>query len=159
MPQIQNPSSVPLTDKSNWMLISDTLHAQGGEQYITIGNFLKDSLSDTLYLGQVTGGWKDAYYYIDDISVIDVATIGINQYEGSKMQVNIYPNPANNILYIETTEEQGEIKIIDVLGNEIKSEKINKSLQVDVSSFINGVYFIEIKTSKGILTKKAIITK
>jgi hypothetical protein len=158
IPQIQNKTHIPISDKTNWILISDTLIAQGGEQYITIGNFKADSLSDTLKV-QSSGGINAAYYYIDDISVIDVATIGINQYADSKMQANIYPNPANDILYIEINEEQGEIKVVDLLGNEIKSEKINKSLQVDVSSFINGVYFIEIKTSKGFLTKKVIITK
>jgi len=54
-PQIQNKSTNMLSDKNNWMLVSDTLVSDGTEQYITIGNFKKDSLSDTLFLGSMGG--------------------------------------------------------------------------------------------------------
>jgi hypothetical protein len=152
-PQIQNKASNSLADKTNWMIIEDTLTAQGGEQYITIGNFMKDSLSDTLYLGFSSSN-NVAYYFIDDVSVIDVANIGIKQYAGGNMQVKVYPNPVNDILTIETSEEQGELKITDVLGSEIKNEKINKNLQIDVSGLSKGVYFITIVSGNKICTDK-----
>ncbi len=151
-PQIQNASSNKLTDKTNWMLIADTLYATGSEQFITIGNFRKDSLSDTLFLGNI-GGPNVAYYYVDSVSVIDYGLAGIENYK-NKVQVNIYPNPANEILNIETNEEQGEIKITDLLGNEIKNEKINKHLQIDVGNLSNGVYFVTFVSGNSIFTNK-----
>ena len=154
-PQTQNPSTNKLTDKANWMLIADTLYANGSEQFITIGNFKVDSLSDTLYLGNIGGG-NVAYYYIDDVSIIDYGLAGIENYK-NKVQVNIYPNPSNEILTIETSEEQGEIKITDLLGNEIKSEKINKSLQLDVSNISKGVYFVTFVSGNNIFTRKIIV--
>src|SRR6185312_13708144 len=151
-PQIQNASTNKLTDKTNWMLIADTLYANGSEQFITIGNFKKDSLSDTLSLGYGPGGHV-SYYYLDSVSVIDYGLMGIENYK-NKVQVNIYPNPAQEILTIETNEKQGEIKIIDLLGNEIKSEQINKSVQIDISNISKGVYFVTFASGNSIFTNK-----
>ncbi len=46
-PQIQNPLDRFLTDSVNWMLVSGSFVAEGGEKYITIGNFLPDTLTPT----------------------------------------------------------------------------------------------------------------
>jgi hypothetical protein len=153
--QIQNTSSNPLTDKNNWMLISDTLWASGGEQYITIGNFMVDSSSDTVRL---VGGFTASYYYIDDVSVIDVNSIGIKSYSENNTSVNVYPNPADDLLTIECKVENAELRILDLMGNEIKKQKIkDKKEEVDISEMASGVYFLNIKTIEGLLTKKIII--
>src|ERR1041385_739387 len=44
---VENPPGTFITDSTGWVLISDTMIAQGGERYLTIGNF--DSLG-TQYL-------------------------------------------------------------------------------------------------------------
>lgn len=160
IPQIQNPSNNPLTDKINWMKISDTLIAQGGEKYITIGNFRPDSLSDTLYLGQVTGGWKDSYYYLDDISVIDVATMGIKQETNSNNRLSVYPNPAKDILTISCNTDIEELTIIDVLGNTVIQQKAqSKITSIDISSLNDGVYFIQVNSADKVYTNKFIISR
>jgi len=68
IPQIENTQGNIITDKENWTLISGIYIAQGGEQYITIGNFYDDANTDTLFVG---GGniYNESYYYIDDVSV------------------------------------------------------------------------------------------
>jgi len=154
-PQIQNKSSNVLTDKNNWMFISDTLYADGGEQYMTIGNFKRDSLSDTLFLGNI-GGSNLAYYYIDDISVIDNGPMDVDQYK-KDVRVHIYPNPANEVLNIEVDLQNAELKIIDVLGNEVKNGKFNGKAQIDISDLKEGIYFANIITSEGIIIKKIIV--
>ena len=69
IPQIINPIGNIITDKINWTLISGIYTAQGGEQYITIGNFYDDANTDTLFVsGAITQG-KYSCYYIDDVSV------------------------------------------------------------------------------------------
>ena len=70
IPQItNNEANNPLADSLNWTLISDIFTANGGEKYITIGNFKNDANSDTVYHGIFSGG-TTAYYFIDDVSVI-----------------------------------------------------------------------------------------
>ncbi len=69
-PQVYNISQ-QLNDTVNWMKIEGSFVATGNEEYITIGNFSPDSLSDIGVIG-VPSFWF-AYYYIDDVSVIDAS--------------------------------------------------------------------------------------
>ena len=162
-PQIQSKPTQILNDKVNWMLVSDTLTAQGGEQYITIGNFVKDSLSDTLFLGN-SGGGNVTYYYIDDVSVIDLATTGIAQISSGNIQVSIYPNPASSVLNVEVTtpneNPNANITITDMLGNMVKQLAVSsKQLSINVANLSEGVYQLSIQGSNFSITKKLVIVK
>ncbi|MDD3875082.1 MAG: T9SS type A sorting domain-containing protein [Bacteroidales bacterium] len=64
-PQVYN-NTQPLSDTINWMKIEGSFVATGTEEYITIGNFFPDSLSQIVYW--VTYWFST--YYIDDVSVI-----------------------------------------------------------------------------------------
>jgi hypothetical protein len=64
----------------------------------------------------------------------------------------VYPNPVNEFLYININFNN--IKIFDMLGNEILSSKSNK---INVSHLPTGNYIIEIKKDQNIFRKK--ITK
>ena len=68
IPQILNSSGY-LADKQNWMLIKDYYTANGGEQFMTIGNFKSDAALD---LSIFNGLNPDAvsYYYVDSAFVI-----------------------------------------------------------------------------------------
>jgi gliding motility-associated-like protein len=62
------PSSSMFTNKTDWIKISGLYTATGGEQYLTIGNFYPDSLTDTI---SGNGPNISAYFYIDDVSVTE----------------------------------------------------------------------------------------
>ena len=68
-PQIINTYQ-PLSDTINWMKIEGSFTATGTEEYLTIGNYFPDSTSDIVTFG--TPSYWTIYYYIDDVSVIDV---------------------------------------------------------------------------------------
>ena len=68
-PQVQNSMPFFLEDKDNWNTINGVYIASGGEQYITIGNFLPDSLTHVKSLP--TGTDTRAYYFIDNVKVIE----------------------------------------------------------------------------------------
>jgi gliding motility-associated-like protein len=65
---IHNTLGQVLDDKDNWVEIHGIYTAQGGEQYITIGNFVENS---DLTI-ETFSSWDGYYasYYIDDISVL-----------------------------------------------------------------------------------------
>lgn len=77
-PQVANdPINNPLTDKINWIKISGSFVANGGEQYIVIGNFKDDSHSSIDSVGSTASmvifpNSAAAFYYIDDVSVLEV---------------------------------------------------------------------------------------
>ena len=67
-PQVENPAGVVLKDSMNWTKVSGSYVAEGGEKYITIGNFYNDDL--TTHIKILPLATEDiALYYIDDISV------------------------------------------------------------------------------------------
>ena len=78
IPQIQNLSNI-ITDTTNWTQIQGCFTANGGEQYITIGNFTTNYNTDTLNTNSTNlapGRETTSYYYIDDITLIDQSTVG-----------------------------------------------------------------------------------
>jgi gliding motility-associated-like protein len=85
-PQIQNDSLNMITDKQNWVKVSGSFVAQGGEKYLVIGNF-SDSIDVSTHSLKVSNyssssGWNKemAYYYIDNVSVYacDSPAVSIN---------------------------------------------------------------------------------
>ena len=58
-----------------------------------------------------------------------------------------YPNPVNNILNIDYSKELSSIKVINMLGQSVKSINVNStSAKIDMSELPSGSYFIEIKS-------------
>jgi gliding motility-associated-like protein len=74
-PQVVNTSGY-LTDTLNWMKISGTFKADGGEEYITIGDFESTTNDDLLIIlpDSITFGSHVIYYYIDGISFTDAVS-------------------------------------------------------------------------------------
>ncbi len=68
IPQIKNTIGATLIDTINWMKISGVIKSEGGERFLTIGNFVDHSQSTNDTLSPCTN--CTAYYYIDDVSVI-----------------------------------------------------------------------------------------
>ena len=68
-PQVVNDYDRVLADTKGWMQISGTFIAQGGERFLTIGNFFPASQSNVVDLDSLTYLLPGAYYYIDDVSV------------------------------------------------------------------------------------------
>jgi gliding motility-associated-like protein len=72
-PQVVN-SGAPITDMNGWTEVSGCFVANGGEQYITIGNFFPDAASASVPLAGSTAPYL-GYVLIDDVSVeaVDLA--------------------------------------------------------------------------------------
>lgn len=142
-PQIKYTGPDYLTDKEGWMKVEGSFYADGGEQFITMGNFDDDDNTDTLFVGGATGGILDkrqSYYYIDDVSVeLDTMT-GLEEYD--KVKFGIYPNPAKESIVIETEfREQTMVKLFDITGREVFTTSLTADkTTIDVSGFAAGVY-------------------
>ena len=63
------------------------------------------------------------------------------------MQINIFPNPANDILNITSSEQISEIEIVNALGQIVKRMDVNADNAVcDVEDLTSGVYVVRIRT-------------
>jgi Secretion system C-terminal sorting domain len=101
--------------------------------------------------------------YMPNILVLDIdgqnsngiVDIGADEYYGNlSFQENelskytIYPNPTNDIITIRTKNFEIEnAKIYNSIGRLVKEVKIHKELNVDLSDFSNGIYFIKFENN------------
>jgi blue copper oxidase len=84
------------------------------------------------------------------------ASTGINSNIYNDIKVELYPNPVGDILYT-TIPKGADFVIYNSTGQVIEYyEKsfLEDKLVVHTSSFVNGMYFIQVKTPKGIIVKK-----
>jgi hypothetical protein len=66
-------------------------------------------------------------------------------------EVKMYPNPTSSRLLIESKLPIVNYSLVDVSGRSIKSDKIEStlSLDLDLSTIINGVYFMKVTDESG----------
>lgn len=70
---------------------------------------------------------------------------------------NIFPNPATDNLSIEANEEITEVNIYNIIGVNVYNEQCtNNNLNVNISDFNSGVYFVKVKTGNGETVKRFI---
>ena len=151
VPQISNPSGNIIYDTLNWVQISGTYIANGGEKYLTIGNFKDNAntLIDSIN-NNVPQSRYESYLFIDDVSVID-CTVGIGEVNNNKDIGRLYPNPANTVVYYQDNlgeNENGIITLLDMLGKELKGYKLTKGnnlISIPVSDLAKGIYLVKIK--------------
>jgi outer membrane protein OmpA-like peptidoglycan-associated protein len=75
-PQVMNPMLHVLDNSEEWVEISDAFEAHGGEEYLSIGNFLSDREMRVLRKNKIlaegaVNEWS--YFFVDGVSVIAVS--------------------------------------------------------------------------------------
>ena len=159
-------SNVIISDTVNWILISGEYIAHGGEQYIFIGNFFPDSLTNIVIFNHNTLIPSPvAYYYIDDVSIVDCTNIGIQEIENPN-HISISPIPNNGSMQLNYTlgnNENGIITFYNVLGEKIRTYKLQKNdnmLDINETELQSGIYFYKVIVNDRLVkSDKVIINK
>lgn len=73
-----------------------------------------------------------------------------------KSASTIYPNPVNDILFIKSEEKAISFIVTDLNGRIVKLLESSVSNHIDMSTLESGIYFLNIQSSQGSLTKKFI---
>ncbi|MFT5249707.1 MAG: hypothetical protein ACI93P_001435 [bacterium] len=82
--------------------------------------------------------------------------VGLNDVQ-EKSVIKLYPNPAQNKLFIELEKGQVlEINILDISGKEIRSITNYNVNSINVSDLKQGVYFLKVTTENSISTNRFI---
>jgi len=76
-----------------------------------------------------------------------------------KNEINIYPNPSNDFIYINiSNEDELQVEIFDINGKSLFNKNIfDKNKKIDVSGFSKGVYILRIIDNNEIFHEKLII--
>ena len=134
--QIYHYRSVNNDLSLNFELVSDDFQnlSQGKNTALVYEDFTNDGKRD-MFLGMQSGG---LFYFVND-SVASDLEINKDNY-----QLKIYPNPTNNYLTIETTNES-QILIYSNIGHLILDKKIYGTSTLDISFLSTSYYLINIK--------------
>ena len=137
------------------------------------GELIKENITECSYEDAVLGGeiYESPNAHIAEVvalyengmtSVAVTKIIGddwINVAETKSVNVELYPNPAKDFIKISAVNgEVSAVKVYNYLG--ILFEEIEASsneIEINTSAYNTGIYFINIETSNGNVTKKVVV--
>jgi len=157
-PQLVVSPNTYITDKVNWVKIDLQYQAQGGEEYITIGNFNDTNYIDTTFVpGGGNAFWMQAsYYYLDDIwlshcdSLPESLVSGLNEPFLSQM-FKVYPNPFVSEITIESKgKENLQFMLYNSLGQvvEVQVQQRGHRQQISTGNLPKGIYWLRVSDGK-----------
>jgi hypothetical protein len=94
----------------------------------------------------------------------DWAGVGIELKEtesGPGSLVSLFPNPANDLLYLKSDYELSNVTIYDMVGQMIKHVDVERhsNISLDISDLRNGVYVLKVKTVSGASSSSKFVKK
>jgi len=88
----------------------------------------------------------------------NIVKTGIDQYSLIENSITVYPNPANDKLYLSSnmfsTADKVTYQIMDVFGKAVLEGNYVGSDYIDVSSLSSGIYFIRVTLGTEVATNK-----
>tara|TARA_R110002124_G_scaffold120895_7_gene279107 strand:+ start:6300 stop:7688 length:1389 start_codon:yes stop_codon:yes gene_type:complete len=106
-----------------------------GDMDLTCGNF--DNTTDITYL-----------YWYENLTILGIEDI-------NSLGIKIYPNPAKEVLRIESPIPLKKVSIYSVLGNTLKEVTTNFQ-EIATAKLPTGLLLVEIETEKGTVVEKII---
>lgn len=120
---------------ATWTMIA-TVASKNNTYAWTVPN--TPSTTCLVRIGGTNGDVSDAVFTILGTPAgINTANINDN--------VKIYPNPAENNLYVENKNGISNLRLLNIIGQEIYSAKVDiatNKMMVDVSKYESGAYFL-----------------
>jgi hypothetical protein len=140
-----------------------------GTQWHSLGTFIGTSTTNPRYILTMTI-FNDELYIGGKFDTLDLTVVnniakynnatGIFESVKNNFDINIYPNPATETFSVEIFSQSAQQKhftLYNTLAQKLLQENFTTQKHtVNISSFPNGIYFIEIKTEKETFRKKII---
>ncbi len=98
----------------------------------------------------------------DGASVITELKLGatsINEI-GADLTASLYPNPATDVVNIQTNFEIKSLKVVNYVGQVVYNQSVNQNdFQINTSNYGSGMYFVQIETTEGVVITKRLTIK
>lgn len=85
----------------------------------------------------------------------------VEEFEAISDNITISPNPTSTSFILRGIDNISSMKILNSIGMEVSRMSFNESSkqEVDVSNLPSGVYFVQIRTSTGMISKPIVISR
>ncbi len=162
-PQITNPQGNILKDTAHWEKVSGTFVAQGTETAMIVGNFKYNSEIQWEILNN--SPMQSSRYFFDDFVLCKCEdTIPPDTIKPIEPKLEVYPNPANEnlfILYDGYDQAQAvDLEIFNVLGELVMNKQIisnSEPSSVSTDQLSPGCYILLLRTASKNLYKDRLI--
>lgn len=92
----------------------------------------------------------DIFGVLGDVSILEPAEI----------VTNIYPNPASSVINVVTEQSIENIRVFDLSGRMIMNMDVQDAQHAfDVSSLLNGMYIMQVRTAEGVQSSRFTVAK
>lgn len=154
----------------------NTYTLDGLFSYSTDGSTWSDAFDDVMTGNITLNGGGTIYFrvapyfagetgtYLLSMSLTRTSTVGIDDIQIADY-VKIFPNPAKDFVMVDFNEFNGtlnQINLVNVQGQNVFTlNTVNQSkiFNIPLTNISDGIYFLQIQTDKGVLSKKIIISK
>lgn len=108
-------------------------------------------------------GWDLGSNVYNDLWSFDASQVsGIESAKTSSKIINIYPDPAQDYLYVSTQDNRNikSFSVFDLAGKNLKTVYPNGragQIKIDVSGLAKGVYFLNINSGQAVECKKFVV--
>lgn len=116
------------------------------------------SATGVYYFGFNYKGGNPGTLLLDNLSITLQSTLSASEVRHLKDNVEVYPNPVKDYLFIKNAKKNAGTEILDVSGKLVLSLTGIKE-KIDVSQLIRGTYFLVIKNEDGTLSKTKFIKR
>ena len=110
------------------------------------------------YYTAQSGNVEEYVCWVDDITfpgntiILDVESVE------SDNEVMIYPNPANDVIFVKGEEIQS-VEIYNSIGVKVVSKNVNNSESIDIADLASGMYFVRVLDKNGNISTTKIIKR
>ncbi|MBU2464846.1 MAG: T9SS type A sorting domain-containing protein, partial [Bacteroidetes bacterium] len=144
---------------SVWLTVSpDGGDVEPGEaDDITIDLDATGLTPQTIYKGKMHVRSNDPANQQINISVWITVLVGLNE-NGEQTYVSVYPNPANDVLFLKGNTEITSIILSNTLGQVVYEGTVGQNeTRIATDAFETGMYILTIQTVNGTATQKIMI--
>jgi gingipain R len=166
----QIPTQITATHDACYTGGTNTLSINSPNEGALVALSVNDSLLGTAY---IQAGTANVSFTSNTTSPLTLIISGYNKLplqstivpcaigllnQAQKNEFDVYPNPAQNTISIQTTIGNYEFKLIDALGRIVIEQKVKEtSTTIDLSALAKGFYTLQFLSQEKKITKKVLI--
>ena len=89
---------------------------------------------------------------------VNAANVQINKFQGGEFQLAVFPNPAKEVLNVQSNETINFIRLSNQIGQMVEESVIDASnYTINTSNMSKGIYILEVHTQNNVSVQKIVI--
>lgn len=103
------------------------------------------------------GEWNNCWFISFEV---EVTAVGVEENEVAD-NIGVYPNPTTGSINLTNVADVNEVTITSVTGEVVLTQISNNTSEmiIDLSTFVEGVYFVKLISEGNVITKRVLLTK